>query len=133
MKQLIILFFGIVIIAALGACNKENGPTLVFKTGNNFVYEDNIVARADSNYRIGISATPNGGEGKLGSYKLVRQYNEDSPETIQYITLIGANQTSYNTDYEFKTRKQFGKERYTFTVTDKGGKSKSISILLVTH
>jgi hypothetical protein len=133
MKQLIIALLCVVLVGVLGACNKDNGPSLVFKTGNNYVYEDNVLARADSNYRIGITAAPNGGEGKLGSYKIVRQYDEDSPETVLYITLTGANQSSYNMDYEFRTRKQFGKERYTFTVTDKDGKSKTVTLLLTTH
>jgi hypothetical protein len=133
MKQIIVALLCLVVVGVLGACNKDNGPKLVFKTGNNYIYEDNVLARADSNYRIGITATPSGGDSKLGSYKIVRQYDNDSPETIRYITLIGDNQSAYNMDYEFKTRKQFGKERYTFTITDKDGKSTTISLMLTTH
>jgi hypothetical protein len=132
-------YLGLVVVLILsavlfGACNKErNAPLMTFKPGANYVIEDNPLAKVNTKYKIGITAAPGNGDFLLGNFKLKRKYNDDSEQVLEAVTITGPQQYNYDRDFDITTRSQVGVELYTFEITDKDGKTKTLSIKLTTH
>jgi hypothetical protein len=135
MKRIVsIIAVLVALVAGFSSCSKKDkGPLMTFKPGASYTIEDNVLARTSTTYKIGITAAPGNGDFLLGSFKLKRKYNDDNEEVLETQTIIGAQQYSYDRDFNFTTRAQVGVELYTFEITDKDGKTKTLSIKLTTH
>lgn len=124
-----------VLIAVLGlaitSCKKDDTtpvdqtPNLDFKGGGSYI-SNNATVTVGEDFVIGITASSNGDSGeKLTSVKYTVTSN--NVIVLEFDSVFSA--TSYNLDYVFRMDNP-GDAVFNFTVTDKKGEKKSISLTI---
>lgn len=112
------------------ACEKDARvpPSVKFVTGAGYTSGDATVAQ-DSTIKVGIIADKT--EDELKTFNVSYAYDGASTTTSYSNTTLSKSQyDQYKTDVTFKARKQAGKEKWTFTITDRDGNISNVSFTL---
>lgn len=129
MKKLSFLLIAIMVgVLLLPSCNKDDKtlgpPTINFKGGAGYIDGDATVTE-NSFFKIGITAVENAESGKeLSTLRLTRTLNN----TTFVDTTININESSFNADFTFNAQAAGSTEKIMFELTDKAGKTASLSV-----
>ncbi len=138
MKKTIYLF-GLLLLAGamvFTACKKDDDPdpvdltpVLSFIGGAGYTSADASLTPG-STFKVGINASENATSKKnIETFKVVRTFN-NTPTTVFEDDNIG--ETTYTWEDDLVANAQAGEERWTFTITDKDGLTKELSIIITT-
>ena len=120
----------VTIILSLNSCEKDKGilPYISFKTTAGYTSADVTIAR-NTAFLVGIDAAKSEGNDILKTFDASVTFDAATTSTSFYSeTLTAAQGDNYSKDLPRTTRNQAGKEKYTFTVTNKDGLVNSISL-----
>ncbi|MCW3102913.1 MAG: hypothetical protein JWO09_1353 [Bacteroidetes bacterium] len=130
------LFFGLLLLTAATlspACKKEKDeqipPEISFKTGSGYTYANDSVGTNDT-LLVGINASKTEEKDLLQRFIVTRQYDANSATTILTESF---NQDTYSKDMTIITRSVAGTEKYTYTIINRDGLTKTISLVLAVH
>ena len=133
-----IYVFGLLLLAGamvFTACNKDDDdpvdltPVLSFIGGAGYTSADAELVPA-SIFKVGVNASQNASSGKdIEAFKVVRTFN-NVPTTVYEEDNIGEG--TYTWEDDLVANAVTGEERWTFTVTDKAGLTKELSIIITT-
>jgi hypothetical protein len=135
-----IYFFGLLLMAGamvFSSCKKDEEeepvvdltPVLTFIGGAGYTSDDASLAPG-STFKVGINASENATSKKnLASFKVVRIFN-NVPTTV--FEKINISATTYTWEDDLVANVAAGEERWTFTITDKDGLIKELSLIITT-
>lgn len=124
----------ITIIVSQNSCEKDKGilPYISFKTTAGYTSADANIAR-NTAFLVGIDAAKSEGNDILKTFNASVAYDGAATSTSFYSeTLTPAQGDNYSKDLTLTTRNQAGKEKWTFTVTNKDGLVNSVSFTITT-
>jgi hypothetical protein len=134
MKKLI-LISSIAIVACLlvlSACDEGKKPNIAFKTGGSYTLADATVSKQDT-LKIGINASKAESKDVLKKFNASVSYDGGGSTTLVSEDLSGAQGDNYDKDIQVITRNVAGKEKYTFTVTNRDGIIGQVSLTLTVN
>ncbi|MCW3070658.1 MAG: hypothetical protein JWO44_548 [Bacteroidetes bacterium] len=130
------LFLGLLLITAAvfsPACKKEKDkqipPELSFKTGSGYTSSSDSVGTNDT-LLVGVNANKTEDKDLLQRFIVTQQYDANSATTILTESF---NQDTYSKDMTIITRSVAGTEKYTYTIINRDGLTKTISLVLAVH
>lgn len=113
------------------SCKKEKDqqipPDIAFKTGGNYVSGDKIVGKNDT-IQVGITASKTEDKDLLVRFVATKQLDADP-----YVTTTlneSFNEDTYSKDMTIITRKIAGIETYTYTIINRDGLTKTVTLIL---
>ena len=118
-----ILFLSIVLSAmwfALCGCDAGKKPNIAFKAGTGYTSANASVGKNDT-LMIGIIASKAESSDVLKKFNESVSYDGAASTTILSEDLSGAQGDNYSKDMQVITRDVAGKEKHTFTVTNRDG------------
>jgi hypothetical protein len=121
MKKLLIFIVLVLTAFSFNGCNKEKAPSLILRVGGDYVSKDQPLARVERTYKVGIDASRSASNFNLGNFKIIRQYDEDQPVTIEATKLNSTQWYSFTRDIFLTMRNKVGTEVYTFELVDQNG------------
>jgi hypothetical protein len=113
------------------SCKKEKDqqipPDIAFKTGAGYVSSNALVGMNDT-ILVGITASKTEDKDLLVRFVATQQYDTDP----NVVTLLNEsfNQDNYSKDMTIITRKVAGIETYTYTIINRDGLTKTVSLAL---
>jgi hypothetical protein len=131
-------FLSSIILLALSAllfssCEKDDDamivPNIAFQTVAGYTSTDATVG-TNANILIGITASKAEANDVLTLYTVTRSYDGGGASQIYSETLSGTSGDNYSKVNAIVTRSTPGKEKYTFTVSNKDGLTNSVSLTL---
>jgi hypothetical protein len=123
-----------VVILSFSSCelfDKHEKPNIQFKTGTGYTSADATVAKG-ATVKVGIIADKT--EDAMKTYNI--SYALDAAATTttkETFTLTSSEEGHYEKDYEFTVRNQAGKEKWSFTITDRDGNIAQLSVTLTVN
>jgi hypothetical protein len=115
------------------ACKKEKDkmipPEISFKTGSGYTYTADSVGMNDT-LLVGITASKTEEKDLLQRFVVTRQYDSNSATTILTESF---NQDTYEKDMTIITRNVPGTEKYTYTIINRDGLTKTIFLVLTVN
>lgn len=132
--------FGILLLTAaivVSSCKKDDddptpvdlSPVMTFIGGAGYTDSDAEMAPSSA-FKVGINASENlTSKSDIKSYVVVRTFN-NTPTTVFEDDDI--NEANYSKELDLIANTQAGEERWTFTITDKDGQNKQLSIVITT-
>jgi hypothetical protein len=128
------VFCGLALIALFifsSSCKKEKDqqipPDIAFKTGAGYISSNATVGRNDT-LQVGITASKTEDKDLLVRFVVTQQYDAD-----QYVTTLlneSFNEDTYSKDMTIITRKIAGIETYTYTIINRDGLTKTVTLVL---
>jgi hypothetical protein len=113
------------------SCKKEKDqqipPDIAFKTGAGYISSNTVVGMNDT-ILVGITASKTEDKDLLVRFVATQQYDADP----NVVTLLNEsfNQDNYSKDMTIITRKIAGIETYTYTIINRDGLTKTVSLAL---
>jgi len=131
LKNIILTAATLLLLSALNSCTIDPGnlPNIAFKTGGKFISSNTTVKQGDT-ILIGINASKAEDVDVLKKFDISRSYDGALESSVYNTDLIGISGDQYAYDYYSIARKQAGTEKYTFTVINRDGLKKSVSLQL---
>ncbi len=139
MKKTIYLFGMLLLAGAMvfSSCKKDEDeptvdqtPVLTFIGGAGYTDADATMAPS-STFKVGINAAANiNSNSKIASFKVVRTFNNVATDVFEDISI---NESTYTWEQDLIANALAGEERWTFTVIDKAGVAKELSIIITTN
>lgn len=124
------------VIAAVtlsSSCKKDKDkmipPDLSFKTGGSYISGDATVGMNDT-LLVGVNASKTEDKDLLQRFVVTQQYDANSATTILSESF---NQDTYSKDMTIITRSVAGKEKYTYTIINRDGLTKTIALVLTVN
>ncbi len=116
----------------INSCEKDKGilPAIAFKTGATYTSADATITK-NTAFTVGITAAKSEDKDVLKTFDASVAYDGSTTTTSFFsATLSGAEGDNYSKDLSLTTRNQSGKEKWTFTVTNRDGLVNSVSITI---
>lgn len=134
MKTITSALFGLLIMAAgISSCKKDKDkmipPDLSFKTGGSYISGDATVGMNDT-LLVGVNASKTEDKDLLQRFVVTQQYDSNSATTIYTESF---NQDTYSKDMTIITRNVAGREKYTYTIINRDGLTKTIALVLTVN
>lgn len=136
MKTSTTLFSCLVLIATLtfsSSCKKEKDkmipPVLTFKTGPGYTAADATVGMNDT-LLVGVNGNKSEEKDLLQRFVVTQQYDANSATTIYTESF---NNDTYSKDLNIITRNVAGTEKYTYTIINRDGLTKTLILTLTVH
>lgn len=139
MKKTIYLFGMLLLAGAMifSSCKKDEDeptvdqtPVLTFIGGAGYTDADATMAPS-STFKVGINAAANvNSNSKIASFKVVRTFNNVATDVFEDNSI---NESNYTWEQDLIANALAGEERWTFTVIDKAGVAKELSIIITTN
>jgi hypothetical protein len=130
------IIFGMMLAAAAlfsSSCKKEKDkmipPEISFKTGSGYTYASDSVGMNDT-LLVGIDAHKTEDKDLLQRFIVTQQYDANAATTI---IAESFNQDTYSKDFTIITRNVVGTEKYTCTIINRDGLTKTISLVLTVN
>jgi hypothetical protein len=130
------LLFGMMILAAVAlspSCKKEKDkmipPDISFKSGTGYTSGNATVGMNDT-LLVGINASKTEDKDLLQRFVVTQQYDANAATTILSESF---NQDTYSKDMTIITRNVAGTEKYTYTIINRDGLTRTISIVLTVN
>jgi hypothetical protein len=115
------------------SCKKEKDkmipPEISFKSGSGYTSGDKTVGMNDT-LLVGINASKTEEKDLLQRFIVTQQYDTNGATTILSESF---NQDTYSKDMTIITRNVAGIEKYTYTIINRDGLTKTISIVLTVN
>lgn len=130
------LICGLALIATIvfsSSCKKEKDqqipPDISFKTGAGYT-SSNVTLGKDSTITVGVTASKTEDKDLLTRFVATQQYDAAAATTILNESF---NQDTYSKDMTITTRNVTGVEKYTYTIINRDGLTKTISLVLTVN
>lgn len=130
MKNVFSIFMLFSIIALFASCEKDEGklPNIAFKTGSSLISQDTSLS-AGTSIAIGINASKAEDKDVLKKFTVSKSINGAAATTVFTEDLSGADADNYSHDYTEVLAGSGGDViTYTFTVTNRDGLTKQVSL-----
>jgi hypothetical protein len=123
-------------VVALLSCDRDKDegalPNIAFKTTAGYWFRSDSIPMNDT-ILVGIVASKAEDKDPLIRFTATSQMDNAAATTIYTENLSGSSGDNYTKDLTIVTRNQVGSEKYTFTVVNKDGLSKTINFTLTVH
>ena len=123
----------LMIAVGLASCKKEKDqqipPQISFKTGSGYVSSDGTFPKNDT-ITVGITAQKSEDKDLLTRFVATQSYDGVAATTILNESF---NQDSYSKDMKIITRNVAGYEKYTYTIINRDGLTKTLSLTLTVN
>lgn len=117
----------------IASCKKDTDqqipPTMSFKTGSGYISSNDSLHLNDT-IVVGITASKSEPQDLLTRFVATKQYNTD---TIHTTINESFNQDTYTKDMTIITRNVAGTENYTFTIINRDGLTKTLTLSFIVH
>ena len=123
----------IVMLSVFNSCKKDERkpPLIVFKTGGNYISSDDSVAKGTT-ITVGIKADKT--EDELSTLNVSYAYDgASSTISKDNFSIPSKENEHYQKDYAITTRNQAGREKWSFTITDKDGNIANLILVLTVY
>jgi hypothetical protein len=132
-KTMTILGLLIIVTVGMPSCKKEKDqqipPTMSFKTTTGYTSADAILPKNDT-ITVGITAAKSEDKDLLTRFVVAQKYDAASPTTIINESF---NQDTYSKDMKIITRNISGIETYTYTIINRDGLTKTLTLTLTVN
>jgi len=131
LKNIILTAATLMLLSAMNSCTIDPGnlPLISFKTGGKYIATNTTIKQGDT-VLIGINAAKAEDVDVLKKFDISRSYDGALESSVYNTDLTGISGDQYAYDYYAIARKQAGTEKYTFTVINRDGIKKSVSLQL---
>lgn len=124
---------GLLVGLFLSSCKKDEDkqipPDISFKTGAGYV-STNTILHTNDTILVGINAAKTEDKDLLVHFVATQQYDTNPATTIFNESF---NEDTYSKDMTIITRKTTGIETYTYTIINRDGLTKTISLVLTVN
>ncbi len=124
------ILFGLILITFIGvsSCKKEKDkqipPTMSFKTSVGYVSADATLPKNDT-ITVGVTAAKSEDKDLLTRFVATQKYDGGSTTTLHNESF---NQDNYSKDMKIITRNVAGIEAYTYTIINRDGLTKTLTL-----
>jgi hypothetical protein len=124
-------------ITFFSACNKDSSsgvvPSISFRSTGGYTYANATVTKGTT-VLIGVTAAKAAAtDDVLATFTAAKALNGTASTAFFSEPLTGAFSSSYAKDFSITAGNTAGTEKYTFTVTSKGGLTNSVSLTLTVN